>query len=300
MALNKPEIVTVSMEEFLCKQDQTQQTRELANEFEKLMDEIFDIIPTGADLRRIFELFQPEMDEEIRNLPNSCLPLWIKHHISWFNYDVLHLLVRLIKGNHTRDLLDEYDIKVEQYFQQRTICVQMYTVSDIRLKQLIIERDVENTLLTCNTITHLVEPDRQSFHIPMEQEDNPTMLHSKEGQEKDPTMLYSKEGQENDPDPSYKVAIRPIKAEYVTTHTGTSNYEKYKVKQKSTDLVMITHDNNTKVETLALNIDRAWDMHVLDGENCNKTCRKIASILGKSGRISGCYREPWLYIMVSQ
>ncbi len=63
---------------------------------------------------------------------------------------------------------------------------------------------------------------------------------------------------------------------------------------------MWCNNNNAKVEVIALNVDRAWDTHVLEGDNCNKTSRKIASILGRSGSISGHYHEPWLFIMISQ
>ncbi len=58
-------------------------------------------------------------------------------------------------------------------------------------------------------------------------------------------------------------------------------------------------NNHSSREAYIMNVDRNWDPSVLEGENCNKTCRKIASILGKSGCIVGDYHEPWLVITVS-
>ena len=62
----------------------------------------------------------------------------------------------------------------------------------------------------------------------------------------------------------------------------------------------VQSDNNHDTQTLVLETDCAWDRRVLEGESCNKTSRKIAAILGKSGHIRGHYREPWLFIFISQ
>ena len=62
----------------------------------------------------------------------------------------------------------------------------------------------------------------------------------------------------------------------------------------------VQSDNNHDTQTLVLETDRAWDKRILEGESCNKTSRKIATILGKSGHINGHYHEPWLFIFVSQ
>ena len=62
----------------------------------------------------------------------------------------------------------------------------------------------------------------------------------------------------------------------------------------------VQSDNNHDTQTLVLDVDIAWDKRVLEGESCNKTSRKIAAILGKSGHVQGHYHEPWLFIFISR
>ena len=52
-------------------------------------------------------------------------------------------------------------------------------------------------------------------------------------------------------------------------------------------------------ETLKLPIDNAWDKKVLQGQHCKKTCKQIALILGKAGRITGHLDGEDLYIAIS-
>ncbi len=87
--------------------------------------------------------------------------------------------------------------------------------------------------------------------------------------------------------------ISECKAELTEYDVKLKHYFKKRVK-------LLTADNNhSSRETYIINVDRNWDLSVLEGENCNKTCRKIVSILGKSGRVVGDYHEPWLVITVS-
>ena len=62
----------------------------------------------------------------------------------------------------------------------------------------------------------------------------------------------------------------------------------------------VKRDNNHTLQVLVMDVDSAWDQKVLKGDSCNKTCDQIVSILGKSGRVSGHYHEPMLFIVISQ
>lgn len=191
----KPMITTMPMETFLCRQHLTLQTRELQYEFDEIMKMIRKL-----DLKCCARLLPPKTTK-------AAMHLLLNHHISWFNYDILHFIVNENKDDASdcKTRLVEYDQKVKLYFQQRTK-----------------EQRKETSAL--------LQMESHEIHKPLNWVNN----------------------------------------------------------------------NNKKVELLVLNIDRAWDMHVLEGENCNKTCQKIASILGRSGCVSGYYDEPSLCISISR
>ena len=97
--------------------------------------------------------------------------------------------------------------------------------------------------------------------------------------------------------------ISECKAELADYDVKLKHYFKERVKPL-TEVSTIPADNNhsSRGTKYIMNVDRNWDLSVLEGENCNKTCRKIVSILGKSGkcgRVVGDYHEPWLVITVS-
>ena len=97
--------------------------------------------------------------------------------------------------------------------------------------------------------------------------------------------------------------ISECKTELVEYGVKLKQYFEERVKPL-TEVGTIPVDNNhsSRGTKYIMNVDRNWDPSVLEGENCNKTCHKIASILGKSGksgRVVGDYHEPWLVITVS-
>ena len=52
-------------------------------------------------------------------------------------------------------------------------------------------------------------------------------------------------------------------------------------------------------EGLLLCINDAWDKEALQGEDCERSCKQIASILGKSGQITGSLCGRFLYISIT-
>ena len=51
-------------------------------------------------------------------------------------------------------------------------------------------------------------------------------------------------------------------------------------------------------EMLAIRIDDAWDKEALQGEACKRSCKQIAAILGKSGRVRGSLYGQYLLVTV--
>ena len=100
--------------------------------------------------------------------------------------------------------------------------------------------------------------------------------------------------------------ISECKAEFVEYGVQLKHYFEERVKpltgastKKEWIPAAAADNNHSSREAYIMNVDRNWDLSILEGENCNKTCRKIVSILGKSGCVSGQYHEPWLVITLS-
>ncbi len=67
-------------------------------------------------------------------------------------------------------------------------------------------------------------------------------------------------------------------------------YFSHRVKQLPT----IKHE-----EMLLVRTDDAWDSEALQDSYCTTTCKQIAAILKKKGRVSGSLHKPYLYIRIS-
>ncbi len=67
-------------------------------------------------------------------------------------------------------------------------------------------------------------------------------------------------------------------------------YFTYRVKQLPT----VKHE-----EMLLVRTDDAWDSEALQGSDCTTTCKQIAAVLKKEGRVSGSLHKPYLYIRIS-
>ena len=52
-------------------------------------------------------------------------------------------------------------------------------------------------------------------------------------------------------------------------------------------------------EMLFVRVDSAWDAEALQGEQCIASCKQIAAILQKQGRVTGTLHKPYLFISVA-
>ncbi len=223
-------------EDMKLSEEFTKQTREMELKFDELCKKIINLA-TKKELLKICERYHLSVIAlqrvENHGIDKRDLFLLIKHHISWFNYDILHYIVANTTHEDADDCrrrLAEYDRELKGYFETRSIKSEKETRPQIGIGYSLIQNLREKL-----SVIEAIEKKKFCDFLCDEEE-----------------------------------------------------------------LFTATQVNNAKVSLLALNVDRAWDKHVLEGENCQKTCHKIASILGKGGCVLGQYIEPWLYIIIAQ